>query len=114
MRTLRVIAFGLFASAVVMIHLSNGLFRNPDQGTILHSLLKSMRQIDPSLFPGVALGSIPIVALTLASLGIGLLASVLIYSPIHDLLADILKRLLPSLGRAESDSEARMGDGARN
>lgn len=111
MKALRVIAFGLFASAVVMIHLSTRLFQGVGDWTILHSLLRSMRAVDPNLFPGVAIGSIPIVALTLASLGIGLLASVLIYSPIHDLLADILKRLLPK--QAQYERKERIGSVAR-
>jgi hypothetical protein len=110
-KTLRVIGFGLFASAVVMIHLSTRLFQGVGEWTILHSLLRSMRAVDPNLFPGVAVGSIPIVALTLASLGMGLLASVLIYSPIHDLVAGILRRLVPK--QAGHDSQARLDSGAR-
>lgn len=104
-KAIRVIAVGLFASAVLMIHLSIRLFQNSEERTILHTLLQAMRQVDSNLFPGVGLGWIALIALTLASMGIGLLVAVLVYSPIHDFLSGLFSgRLLIRVKAAHGDA----------
>jgi len=113
-KAIRVIAVGLFASAWVMIHLSIRLFQNSDDWTILHALLRAMRQVDPDLFPGIGLGSIALIALTLVSLSVGLLASVLIYSPIYDFFAWLIFGRLMARMKAPRSDEVHQSPSSRD
>lgn len=103
MKAIRVIAVGLVGSAVVMSQLSIEFYRQWSNSTAVNAFILAMKSLSPSLFSGTGMGGTAVIILTFTSAGLGLLLSAVLYSPLDDLLAGVLK------GRGVVSSKAAQG-----
>ena len=102
MKAIRVVAVGLFAAAVIMSQLSIDFFREWMSSAPINSFVLAMKAISPQAVAGTGMGATAVIVLALASVGLGLLASAVLYSPIDGVLAALFR----------SRSVARTGGGA--
>ena len=91
MKVIRVVAVGLLAAAVIMSHLSIDFFREWMASAPINSFVLALKAISPQAVAGTGMGATAVIVLALASIGMGLLASAVLYSPIDDALAAIFR-----------------------
>ena len=91
MKIIRVIAVGLFASAIIMSQLSIEFFRQWSTSSFVNQFILAMKSLSPTLFAGTGMGATAVIVLTFASAGLGLMLSAVVYSPLDDFLASIMK-----------------------
>lgn len=108
-KAIRVIAVGLLAAAVIMSQLSIEFFRQWSSSTAVNAFVVAMKSLSPSLFDGTGMGATAVIVLTFASAGLGLLASDVLYSPMDDFLASMLKGRFVVSSQASTPSKLAQG-----
>lgn len=91
MKAIRVVAVGLFAAAVIMSQLSIDFFREWMASAPINSFVLAMKAISPEAFSGTGMGATAVIVLAFASAGLGLFLSAVLYSPLDDILAGLLR-----------------------
>jgi hypothetical protein len=91
MKVIRVVGVGLLASAWIMSQLSLDFFRAWMSASAVNSFILAMKSLSPPAFDGTGMGATAVIVLALTSLGLGLLASAVLYSPLDDVLASVLR-----------------------
>lgn len=91
MKAIRVVAVGLFASAVIMSQISIEFFREWMTSAPVSSFILAMKALSPQMFSGTGMGATAVIVLTFASAGLGLLLSAVLYSPLDDFLAGLFR-----------------------
>lgn len=91
MKAIRVVAVGLFASALIMSQLSVDFFREWMSSTPINSFILAMKSLSPQAFSGTGMGATAVIVLAFASAGLGLFLSAVFYSPLDDFLSGLLR-----------------------
>lgn len=91
MKVIRVIAVGLFSSAVIMSHLSVDFFREWMTSAPANFFILPMKALAPQVVSGTGIETAAVIVLTFATAGVGLLQSALLYSPLDDFLVGLFR-----------------------
>lgn len=91
MKVIRVVAVGLFASAVIMSQLSIEFFREWMTSAPVNAFIQALGAIAPEASSRTGMGATAVIVLAFASAGLGFFLSALMYAPLDDLIAGLLR-----------------------
>lgn len=108
MKTVRVVAVSLFASAAIMAGLAATFFKAWISLSSAHAFIVAAQAIAPGLDAQTAMGMTALAVLLLASLGVGLMFGALVYEPLDAALSGFVRRavfkLTPPASAASSSA----------
>ena len=113
MRTVRVVAVSLFASAAIMAASAAAFYKTWIALSSAHAFIAAAHTIAPSLDAQTAMGMTAFAVLLLASLGLGLTFGALVYEPLDAALSAFSQRmtarLFPLASSAIASTAASIG-----
>ncbi len=113
MRTVRVVAVSLFASAAIMAAAAATFYKTWIALSSAHAFIAAAQTIAPSLDAHTAMGMTAFAVLLLASLGLGLTFGALVYEPLDAALSAFSQRmtakLFPPTCSATASTSASIG-----
>jgi hypothetical protein len=107
-KAIRVVGVGLLVSALIMSQVSIGFFREWTESTALHAFVLALNSMAPGVVSGTGMGVTAVIVLTLASVGLGMLASAIFYSALEDMLIGLVRGSLRRADMAARGPSSRL------